>query len=508
MGENDPAAAAAEAAQAAAEARAALKRRPDDVDALNRLGIALWRQGELTEAERHYRRALAINPDDAGVLTNLGVVLAAQNRKDEAVIAYRAAVQRKGDLFATRMNLGIVLSDIGRFDEAGKWLQSALELAPSSAEVLQNVGMNLSRQARWAEAIEYYERATRLKPDDPELHRSFSSVLLGAGDYARGWPEQEWRLRCLPLRGPRVNRTFWNGDDFRNQTILLHFEQGYGDTLQFIRFAPMVKRRGGRVVLLVQAPLLRLLARTPGIDLVFDGTSYEPECHIHAPLISLPAIFATTLATLPAQVPYLFADAALVDHWRGELMRALEGQPEQAAWERGATGQHGRARPFLIGVAWQGNPEHEGDRWRSFPLARLLPLADRPGVRLISLQVGEGRDQVCSLGDRFPVIDLPTRRGRDFSETAAIMCLLDLVITPDTAVAHLAGGIGLRVWVAIPYSSDWRWLSGRDDSPWYPTMRLFRQTTLGEWDDVFHRISAALDNELRRNAAARDGAAA
>ncbi|HKI19044.1 MAG TPA: tetratricopeptide repeat protein, partial [Isosphaeraceae bacterium] len=368
-------------------------------------------------------------------------------------------------------------------------------------EALQNFGMNLSRQGRWGEAIAYYEQAARLEPDNPEVHRSLAYVLLGAGDYARGWPEHEWRLRCRPLRGVQVNRTFWNGDDFRNQTILLHHEQGYGDTLQFIRFAPLVKRRGGRVVVLCQPALLKLVARCPGIDVVFEGTSYEPECHVHAPLMSLPAIVGTTLATLPAQVPYLFADRALVDHWRSELAGALKlaAGANSRVPERSGLGEP--ARPFLIGIAWQGRPEHDGDRWRSFALAQFAPLADLPGVRLISLQVGDGRDQAQATGGRFPVIDLPGRRGRDFSETAAIMCSLDLVISPDTAVAHLAGGLGIPIWVALPYSSDWRWLSGRDDSPWYPTARLFRQAKPGEWGPVFERMAEALKRVLGRQAA-------
>jgi hypothetical protein len=370
--------------------------------------------------------------------------------------------------------------------------------------------MNLARQAKWSQAIPYYEHAARIEPGNADLHRSFSSVLLGAGDYARGWREYEWRLRTERHRGNRINRPLWYGNDFRNQTILLHFEQGYGDTLQFVRFAPQVKRRGGRVVMLCQTVLLRLIARTPGIDLVFDGSNYEPECHIHAPLLSLPAILHTTLATLAAQVPYLFADATLVEHWRGELARALEAQPEWASYTGDASGHTRQRRPFLIGVAWQGHDKHEGDVWRSFPLAQYAPLAAQREVKLIALQVGDGREQVRTQGEPLGVIDMPGRRGRDFSETAAIMCLLDLVITPDTAVAHLAGGLGLPVWVAIPSSCDWRWLSGRDDSPWYPTMRLFRQTKLGEWEPVFRRMAAALEQKLARRAPARgsDGEAA
>jgi Flp pilus assembly protein TadD len=470
-------------------ARQVLEAQPDDIDLLNALGVSLWRQGRAAEAEDVFRRAIAFGPKAAVVWTNLGLFLAEHARKAEAADAFRTALGLQPESFIARMNLGIALSDLGRFDEASESLEAALDLQPQSPEAFQHVGLNLSRQLRWAEAVEYYEAARRLQPNSPEIRSALGAVLIGAGDFARGWPEYEWRLNCHPNRGLRINRTFWNGDDFRDQTILLHFEQGYGDTLQFIRFAPLVKRRGGRVVLLCQPPLVRLLARSPGIDLACDGLGYEPECHIHAPLLSLPAILGTTLDNLPAQVPYLFADSVLVEHWRAEILRAVTAQGNNAQEPLDGAGGLCPDRPFLIGIAWQGHREHDRDRWRSVPLAQFAPLAAVPRVRLISLQVGDGRDHVEALDGRFPVIDLPGRRGRDFSETAAIMGSLDLVITPDTAVAHLAGGLGIPVWTALNRSCDWRWHSGSGDSPWYPTMKLFRQDKLGEWEPVFERMA-------------------
>jgi len=453
-------------------AREALRIQPDDIDLLNALGVSVWRQGRPAEAEDIFRRAIAIKPDAAYLWTNLGLFQAEQDRNAEAADSFRAAVRLEPDAFVARMNLGIALSDLGKFAEASEWLDAALALEPNSPEALQNVGMNLSRQMRWAEAVPYYERAKELQPDNPALRAALACVLLGSGDYARGWPEYESRLNCPTNRGVRINRTFWNGDDFRDQTILLHFEQGYGDTLQFVRFAAQVKRRGGRVVLLCQPPLVRLLARSPGIDFACDGVGYEPECHIHAPLLSLPAILGTNMDTLPVQVPYLFADSVLVEHWRPELSRVRANAGDDGPDPLKHTGGRRTDRAFLVGIAWQGHRDHDKDHWRSFPPAQLAPLAQVPGVRLISLQVGDARDQVHTLDGRFPVIDFALRRGRDFSETAAIMCSLDLVIAPDTAVAHLAGGLGVPVWVALLYSCDWRWHSGRDDSPWYPTMAL------------------------------------
>jgi Flp pilus assembly protein TadD len=476
-------------AESEAWSREALRLRPDDVDALNELGVAVWRQGREGEAEEIYRRACRLGPDDFRMHTNLGLVLMAQGRTDEAADCFHEALRIEPGAFHARMKLGVVISNGGDFEGAMGPLMAALELCPDSAEAMQSLAMNLLRQGKWSEAIGYYERGLRHHPDDPELHRNLGYALLATGEFDRGWLEHEWRLRCTPHPGCRINRPFWNGDVFTGQTILLHFEQGFGDTLQFIRYARLVKQRGGRVVVFCPQPLVRLLSRCEGIDLAFDGTGFEPECHIQAPLMSLPSIFGTTMDTIPARVPYLSADPALVEHWRSVLSRM--GDPDGR-----------RGRPFLVGIAWQGSPDHRADRWRSFPLARMAPLAELSGVRLISLQTGHGTEQIAAMRDRFPVVELPGRRGRDFSETAAIISRLDLVIAPDTAMAHLAGGLGVPVWVGIPLPADWRWFVGRDDSPWYPTMRLFRQTRLDDWEGVFHRMADQLEALLVRRAAA------
>jgi len=488
-------------AESEACSRRALRLRPDDIDVLNELGVAVWRQGRAAEAEAIYLRACQIKPDDFRILTNLGLALYQQGRIDEAGELYRRTLRIRPDTFDALMNLGIVLSDQGQFDEAMQCLQAAHQLRPDSADALQNLGMNLTRQGKWDEAIDYYEQALRHRPDFPEVHRNLAYALLCCGDYERGWPEYEWRLKCHDHSGCRINRTFWNGDDLRGRTILLHAEQGFGDTLQFIRFAPLVKRRGGQVLARCPASLLQLVARCAGVDLAFDGSSYEPDCHVHAPLPSLPAILRTTLATLPARVPYLVADAVLVEHWRSELYRAIGIDGEARGADSAGPGRSRPAKPFLIGIAWQGNPARRMDHWRSFPLAHFAPLAELPGVRLISLQTDHGLDQLHAWAGRVPITVLTGRRGRDFMETAAIMTHLDMVITPDTAVAHLAGCLGLRVWTGIGSMGDWRYPHGRDDTPWYPTMRLFRQTKLGDWDGVFQRMTGVLKLELESLAA-------
>jgi hypothetical protein len=282
---------------------------------------------------------------------------------------------------------------------------------------------------------------------------------------------------------------------------LVHAEQGFGDVLQFLRFISMVKHRGGLVMVRCQTKLLRLVARCAGVDLAFDGTSYEPDCHIHAPMMSLPAIFGTTLATLPASVPYLTIDGFLVDHWRSELAKAVVMEDTEDGNTPHSSRDGESVRPFLIGIAWQGNPSHPLDHWRSFPLAKFAALAKIPGVRLISLQTDHGLDQLAGLANELSIVQLSGRRGRDFSETAAIMTHLDLVVAPDSAIVHLAGALGVPVWTVLNTIGDWRWLADRDDSPWYPTMRLFRQTRLGDWDSVFQRMAVVLKDVCNRRTA-------
>jgi Flp pilus assembly protein TadD len=471
-------------AEAEVCAREALRLRPGDVATMNELGVAIWKQGREAEAEAIYREACAIEPDDFRTWTNLGLSLSSQFRSDEAEACFREALRIHPKVFHAQMGLGNALSNRGEYEAATAWLESALAMCPDSVDALHNVAVNLVRQGRWAEAVDYYERAIAIDPTPPDLRRNYGYALLATGDYERGWPEHEWRLNCLPHPGVKINRTFWNGDRFPDRTILLHFEQGYGDVLQFIRYAPMVKRRGGRVAVLCQPALVRLLSRCEGVDLVCDGRGFEPACHIQVPLMSLPAIFGTTIETIPSQFPYLHPDPAQVEHWRTVMARL-----DEAA---------GGVRPFRIGVVWQGRPEHKADHWRSFSIERFGPIAAIPGVELVSLQAEHGTEQLAALNGRIPIVELPGRRARDFSETAAIASQLDLIVAPCTAVAHLAGGLGVPVWVAMSYTADWRWMADREDTPWYPTMRLFRQSSIGDWDGVFRRIGEELRALLAR----------
>jgi Flp pilus assembly protein TadD len=476
----------------------ALRLEPHNPDILNKLGAALWELGRPHEAEPLFVRAHELRPDDVEILNNLGLSRWDQGRPVEAAECYRRALEIHPDAIDPRMNLGVVLSDLGEFDESLELLRGVTESRPDLADPLQNYGMTLARLGRWDEALEYYERALRVAPNYAEIRRNRAYARLYLGDFERGWPEHEWRLKCRRHAGYRVERPEWGGESLPGKIIVLHFEQGYGDTLQFVRFAPMVKQRVGLVVVLCQTRLLRIVSRVPGVDLAFDGSTNAPNCQVHASLMSLPAIFGTTMATVPSTIPYLFNDPVVLERWESELTGAVRAADGPAEWSAGGP----RRKPFLIGVAWQGSPDHLNDRFRSFPLACLAPLAERPGVRLVSLQIDHGVEQVRSFAGRFPVIELKKSRPRDFLDTAAIVSQLDLVITPDTAVAHLAGGLGVPVWTALSTIAEWRWMLDREDSPWYPTMRLFRQTKLGDWDTVSARMAEALDGVLAERAAA------
>jgi tetratricopeptide (TPR) repeat protein len=501
--------------EAAACYRQVLELRPDYLQAHNNLGVALRHLGDLDGAAASYRQALALRPDYADALNNLGDVLALQGKPDEAVATYRQALRLRPDYAEAHSNLGVALRQLGRFDEAVASYREALRCRPGYVGAHYNLGVAFWEAGRPEEAADSYRQALAVRPDyaralfhlaqslytishrdealaayrrlleldpgtDAEGHLGRALTRLLLGDYEAGWAEYEWRWRCSdflrsPPRAPR-----WDGSPLDSWTILLHAEQGLGETVQLIRFAALVKRRGGTVIVSCQRPLLRLLAGCPGIDRLVLQDEGEPACDVQAPLLSLPALLGTSLATLPADVPYLSAEPALVEAWRQELAR-FPG--------------------FRVGISWQGNPRYRGDRYRSVPLRHFAGLACVPGVRLFSLQKGAGTEQLRELPADCPVIDLGPRldeRTGPFLDTAAVMRCLDLVVTVNTAPAHLAGALGVPVWVVLPAAPDWRWLLDREDSPWYPSARLFRQAKWPDWDEVFTRLAA----ELSRRAAA------
>ncbi len=455
--------------EALASYQQALHLKPDYAEAHNNLGNVLRDQGQLAQAVARYQDAIHFKPDFAEAHNNLGNALQEQGQLAEVVTQYQEALRLKPDYAEAHNNLGIALKDQGQLAEAVTQYQEALRLKPDYAEAHNNLGIALKDQGQLAEVVSQYQEALRLKPDYAEAHYNLAMAWLLAGDFERGWPEYEWRWQSKGF--PSSKRSFpqplWDGSSLAGRTILLHAEQGLGDTIQFIRYAPLVKRRGGTVILECQPALLRLLQSCAGVDRLLAKGSSLPHFDVYAPLLSLPGILGTTLSTIPAEVPYLFANANLVEHWRQELSRM---------------------RGFKIGIAWQGSLQYKADRQRSCRRAVFAPLARLEGVHLISLQKGTGAEQVADDANQFSVTDL----GSDFDEvsgpfmdTAAVMQQLNLVVSVDTAVAHCAGALGVPVWVALPFAPHWTWMLQRENSPWYPTMRLFRQRHWGDWDEVF-----------------------
>jgi Flp pilus assembly protein TadD len=464
--------------------RESLRFEPNNWVTLNNLGALALQIGETEEAETYYRRAFKTAPDNYLVVTSLAHLLAQECRTDEAAQLFRRALSLAPHSAEAWMNMGAILNDLTEFGEATKCMQESLRLEPDSHVILTNLGATFARQGRWDEALDCYDRALSRQPDYPEAHRNRAFALLACGDFERGWLEFEWRLKCRVHIGLKPSCPAWTGEDLQGKTILLHCELGLGDTIQLVRFVSEVRKRGaGKVIVICSKPLGRLIATCKGIDFVAVEGTRLPTFELHASLWSLPAILGITPANLPAPKAYLSADGETIARWRPALVRALGEKDMQDA--------------IKVGIIWQGNRKLLTDRERSFRLEHLEPLARVPGVRMISLQKGYGVEQIDELGGRFPVTQLAfgsdgSEDRRDFLDTAAIMTQLDLVISPDSAAAHLAGSIGARVWMGLPAVAEWRWMFDREDSPWYPTMRLFRQMAPRDWPGVFERMAQAL----------------
>jgi hypothetical protein len=349
------------------------------------------------------------------------------------------------------------------------------------------MGLALAWQGKHEEAMACYARALELKPSISEVHMNRGLLLLSQGDYERGLPEYDYRWRCEGKEPPKHDRPRWDGSPLEGRTILLYPEQGRGDFIQFVRFASVVKARGGRVILQCPQSFLPILRTFSGYDQLVSKEAAVPDYDVHASVMDLPMLLGTRVDTIPAEIPYLFADPALTERWKEELKK-FEG--------------------FKIGIMWKGSSQYRADLYRSIRLAEFAPLAKVEGVRLISLQKGEGVEQLQSVGRELGIIDLGT--GADeatgaFMETAAIVMNLDLVISADSALGHLAGALGRPAWIALPSASDWRWLLEREDTPWYPDVRLFRQPRLGDWKSVFERMALQLKARAPRAATAARG---
>ena len=450
----------------------ALAAGPDYAAAHNNRGNALLELKRFDEALEGYQRALAIWPDYAEALNNRGIALQALQHFDEALESYQRALAIRPNYAEALNNRGNTLQASGRLDEALESYSQALEIRPDYPEAFNNSGNALDDLKRFDEAMEWYERALAIRPDYPSCHVNRALLLLRAGRFAEGWQEYEWRRRtdswiARALPGPE-----WSGGDPDAKRLLFYSEQGLGDTIQFCRFACSIAAMGKEVVLEVQPPLSGLLGSLEGVTVVRSGETL-PEYDAELPLMSLPHLLGVTPETLSGKFPYLFAEPARVKAWA----------------ERLRTGQ------FRVGIVWQGKRTADIDSGRSIPLRAFAPLCRIPGLTLISLQKDDGVEQLADLpaGMKVETLGAEFDSGADaFLDTAAVMMNLDLVISSDTAAAHLAGALGRPVWIVLKEVPDWRWMLDRDDTTWYPTARLFRQARRGDWGEVFDRIAGEL----------------
>ena len=457
--------------------------------ALHHLGVLAFQVGRSDIALAHFIEVLRLKPDYAEGYNSLGIAQREQGKLEEAIANWQTSLRLQPIQAEAHNNLGLALKELGRLEESAANLERALAIDPSFFEAHNNLGNTLKEQGKLHESAACYLRTLRLKPDHADAHKNLGILYLLMGNFAQGWAEFEWRWRCHDFSLPKLPQPLWDGSPLHGRTIFLHTEQGLGDTIQFVRYAKLIKQAGGSAILVCPANLVRLLTRCDGLDRVLPGEPL-PRFDVHAPLLNLPRLLGTnSVETIPADVPYIHAEPELVERWRVRIGEPSPVRGRLVPAIRPLTGLGSPERAFRIGISWQGNPANTRDRWRSVALERFAPLAAILGVKLISLQVGPGSEQLRQAPDL--AIDIGSELT-DLADTAAVLKNLDLVITVDTALAHLAGALGVPVWVALPFAPDWRWLLNREDSPWYPSMRLFRQPRLRDWEDVFARIASAL----------------
>jgi tetratricopeptide (TPR) repeat protein len=453
---------------------------PNSLESFINMGNLFRAQGLLDEAMECFKKALRLNPHNIELYNNIGNILYAKGLLDEAAAYFKEALRLAPVSCGPYNNLGILLSEKMQFDEAISYFYRAISLNPYFTEAYINLGNTLRAKGSLDEAIECLERASQFTPDAAYVNYNLSLALLAAGDFKRGWQKYEWRRNIADLSYLQTGfaQPLWNGFDLQGSTILLLGEQGFGDTLQFVRYIPLVAERGARVILTCHKELISLLQRMEGLHRVIPYGEQLPDFDTYCNLLSLPFIFGTTIESIPSKVPYISADSLSVQKWRDKI------------------GRHDSR--FRIGLVWSGNPRYRRDQQRSLPLKSFSTLAHFENIIFYSLQKGDAAGDAKNAAADLRLVDL-TGDIYDFLDTAGFMENLDLVISVDTAVAHLAGALGKEVWVLLPFASDWRWMQGREDSPWYPTMRLFRQPLPGDWEAVVERVKAELEMLLEKH---------
>lgn len=441
---------------------AILQEHPAHAPAHVALGTVLQQKGLNEEAAQAFRKAHDLDPANVRSLLYLASLFKDQKRYAEAINTAQAALNLDPDSVEAHSCLGAIYHNQGNFQLAEEEYKNSLSRFPKNASVLADLGSVLLLQGK-PTGLELLKEAIELEPENAAAHWSLAAALLRFGRYREAWPEFEWRWKWSRFQSHarNFNCPQWKGEELNGATILLHAEQGLGDTLQFVRYAPLVAAKGGRVILEVQPGLQSLLSNIPGVQKVLSFGDPLPEFQLHCPLMSLPLAFQTELETIPAEIPYIAT-------------------PNNSP----AT----RSKDLRVGLVWAGSTNHHGDNLRSLSRKELLRLKELQGIQFLSLQQGAPAEELATA-------DFPQQEWEpfvDFAATANAIATLDLVITVDTSVAHLAGAMGKPVWILLAHAADWRWMNSREDSPWYPSARLFRQKKLGDWSSVVTRIEEEL----------------
>jgi len=449
---------------------------PQHASALIERGNVLSKLSRYEEALASYDRVLVSKPEDIAALNNRGNALSNLKRYEEALSSYDRVLLLGPNRAEALNNRGSALLNLQQYEDALVSFDRALEIKPDYAEALNNRGNVLQQLGRYEEAVASYDRAVALNPDYASAHYNESLCRLRMGDFAEGWRQQEWRWRDEQFDSPKRDfaQPLWLGESaIAGKTVLLHAEQGLGDTVQFCRYAKLVAAKGATVLLEVPPALEPLLAQLDGVNQLLRKGEPLPAFDYHCPLLSLPLAFNTRLDNIPADIPYLYSDPARVGQWQAKL------GPETVS---------------RIGLMWAGNAAHKNDHNRSIALLEFVTLVSGQ-AQFVSLQkeLRPGDDKILS---QRPQLHHFGDELNDLADTAALIDLMDVVITVDTSIAHIAGAMGKAVWILLPFNPDWRWLLEREDSPWYPTARLFRQPAIGEWSSVLQRVSHELKEQF------------
>jgi tetratricopeptide (TPR) repeat protein len=484
-----------------------LKTNPNHPQALHSLGLIAHQNGQNDLARELIQKAIDVDAQYPQFHYNLGIVLQALERKQEAIRCYDQALLLKDDYFEAFNNAANILQSLGCYSDAVEKYKKVLSIKPDYVEAYHNMAVALSRMdnydevirqcenaialrpdytqayntkacalqmlGRHLEAIDIYRKALEINPDYADAHVHLAMALLLIGKFEQGWVHYRRRMNTTNICCPHdIETSRWDGSQFKGKNLLVWCEQGIGDAINFIRYLPGVKEKGGTVTLAVKKSLLRLFSKLEGVDELVQATketNLADRFDLHVPLLDMPQIFNTTIETIDDCTPYLFADSTTAQSWRTRL-----NGPE-----------------FKVGIVWAGSATHKNDRHRSCSLEQFIGLTEIPSVRLYALQKGPAANQLRELTDNTMITNIADQ-FEDFADTAAAIDNLDLVISVDTAVLHLAGAMAKPVWALLPFVPDFRWMLNRDDTPWYPTMTLFRQSRLDRWDDVFARVTSQL----------------